>query len=433
MATIAKYSIIPIEDKDKISQFHYPALPSNSIINDTRKLTDFKLATIGGYPRGKVSSAIDKCITQQKIEEAIHWTFQLLASGAVDSLWDKLVGIAAKNVNIYNPHLPEWLFQKSIAWHSITSNDRYKKDNILNLRNHPSIRNMLTELLVITSLSKPRKLETLPKIDKTDFVVSNFNAKLECTDMALSHHIFKDDDPKEVRVASNEIAFHLLGGNIVRALYWLNWILTWETLNIKKYTKFECNIRGGAFFESKNIIPAKCNRNVIWLIWSIVENMKNRKFPSSSNIEVAMRSLWELFIMKYTPGSRNRRIIFLIWAMSYLCNPIDWSVPLISGSNSTTLFISLLKNDKIASRIQATTIAPIANPVNAIVENNYLKTPSATIKEEKPLAQAKYKPTPTPKPANVIAAKKGALSEDSQTKLAAINKIDKYMETTIFT
>jgi hypothetical protein len=429
MATIAKYSIKTIDDKDKISQFNYPALPSTSIINDARKLTDFKLATIGGYPRGKVSSAIDKCITQQKIEEAIYWTFQLLASGAVDSLFDKLLAIAAKNVNIYNPHLPDWLFQKTVGWHSITSNERYKKDNVLNLRNHPTIRNMLTELVVITSLSKPRKLEALPKIGKEDFIVSNFNAKLECKDFASTHHIFKDEDPREIKVASNEIAFHLLNGNIVRALYWLNWVLTWETLNIKKYTKYDCALRGGAFFDSKSNIPPKCNRNVIWLIWSIVENMANKRFSSSANLQVAMRSLWELFIMNYTSGCRNRRLVYLIWAMSYLCNPIDWSIPLISESNQTTLFVSLLKNDKIASRILASTVAPMANPVNAIVENNYAMPP-AVIKEERPLAQAKYKSMPVPKQA---ALKKGALSEDSQEKLSKMNQLDKYLETTIFT
>ena len=117
--------------------------------------------------------------------------------------------------------------------------------------------------------------------------------------------------------------------------------------------------------------------------------------------------------------------------MSYLCNPIDWSVPLISDANQTTLFISLLKNDKIASRIIASTVAPMANPVNSIVQNNYAM-PQATsmIKEEKPLAQAKYKSMPVPKQA---ALKKGGLSEDSRGKLDAINKIDNFSETMIFT
>ena len=426
MATIAKYSITPIDDRDKISQHYYPALPASSIINDNRKVADFKLATIGGYPRGKVSSAIDKCIAGQKIEEALYWTFQLLASGATDSLWDKLLGIAAKNVNIYNPHLPDWLFQKTVAWHAITSNERYKKDNVLNLRNHPTIRNMLTELVVITAMSKPRKLEALPKIGKEDFIVSNFNAKLECKDMALTHHIFKDEDPKEVRVASNEIAFHLMGGNIVRALYWVNWILSWAIINMRKYSKFDCGSRNCAFFESKSQIPAKCNRNVVWLIWTIVENTANRRFGASANLQVAMRSLWELFIMNYTAGCRNRRLVYLIWSMSYLCNPIDWSVPLITESNSPTLFISLLKNDKIASRIIASTVAPVINPVNAIVENNYAMPPAVMIKEEKPLAQAKYKSAPIPKQS---ALKKGMLSEDSQEKLSKMNQLD----TTIFT
>jgi hypothetical protein len=431
MATIAKYTITTLNDRDKISHHHYPALPNSSTINDRRTLLDFKLATIGGYPKGKVLSVLDKCLAQQKIEEAIYWSFQLLCSGIVNSLWDKLVFFIAKNTNIYNPLISEWLYQKTLVWNNITSNDLYKKNNVLNLRNHPTIRNMITEIIVLASLSKPRKLETLPKIEKSDFIITNFKSKLESSDMSLTHSIFKDEDPKEVRIASTEIAHHLLGGNIVRALYWLNWILTWEALNIKKYSKFDCNMRTGGFFNSNSIIPVKCNRNVIWLIWTIIENIKHKKTTGSSNLEVVMRSLWELFILNYTSGSRNRRLVFIIWAMSYLCNPIDWSVPTITTSNNTVLFQALLKNDKIMCKITGSTIKAETNPINSIVENNYKKP---DIINNDVLTDTKYNKNKLDSvSSNKGNSKKGVLSVESQKKLDEFSKLDRFMETTIFT
>ena len=440
MATIAKFTITQIDDKDKITNFMHPALPNSSIINDYRKLVDFKVATIGGYPRSKVASALDKCLSQQKIEDSLYWAFQLLSSGIVDLLWEKLVGYASKNINIYNPHLPEWLYQKSLSWYMITSTERYKKNNILNLRNHPTIRNILTEIIVIICSSKPRKLEILPKNSKSDFIITNFNSKLESSDMLLTHNIFKDNDSKEIRIACNEIAFHLFGGNIVKALYWFSWILAWETINIKKYTKFECNVRSGSFFESKNSIPLKGNTNVIWLIWSIIENVKNKKNIFSNNLEIVMRSLWELFMMKYTSGYRNKRIIYIIWCMSYLCNPIDWNIQIISASNQLMLFTALLKNDKIISRIinsssvkllnsADSSSVKLLNPADSIIENNYRHQPQNIVNDNNitNINNTKHQISKNAK------VKKGALSHESQQKLDQINKIDKYIETTIFT
>jgi hypothetical protein len=45
---------------------------------------------------------------------------------------------------------------------------------------------------------------------------------------------------KEINIVVNELAFQLTArtGNLDKALYWLNWILEWEKLNIKKSDGF---------------------------------------------------------------------------------------------------------------------------------------------------------------------------------------------------
>ena len=140
--------------------------------------------------------------------------------------------------------------------------------------------------------------------------------------------------------------------------------------------------------------------------------------------------------------------------MSYLCNPIDWTVPIITNNSYSVLFLSLLKNDKIMNKISVNTVKPEANPINSIVENNYKKS------ENNVLTDTRYKPINKNKLNNDSSSsnlngnssnssnsssnssnssnskggvKKGILSQESQQKLNELKKIDKFMETTIFT
>ena len=50
---------------------------------------------------------------------------------------------------------------------------------ILELRNNSEVRMLLADLISVLTLSRKRKLETLPKIKKEDFIVNIFKSKLE--------------------------------------------------------------------------------------------------------------------------------------------------------------------------------------------------------------------------------------------------------------
>lgn len=430
-STLAKFTIKTINDKDKISNYLIPNLPNIACISDNRKTGDLKLVTIGNFPRAKVASALDKAISQQKIEEAIHWAFQLLGSGVITPLWDKLLNYGSKYINIYNPSLPVWLASKNEIWHHITSDKKYTKENILLLRNHPSIRNLLTETIVILAQSNPRKMEVLPKITGTDFIVTNFQARQEAnSNSEFSKDNIKNEDPKEIRVAANEFAYQLFYGNLVKSLYWLSWLMTWESINIKKYGKYDCASRGGPR------VPIKTQTNVIWLIWDLVKNIKNRKHPVNGKLDQQFNALWELFTKDFTVGSRGKKMPYLIWAMDYIIHPIDWNTKLIN--NEIILFQSLLKNDKIMGKIQKNIVVnggvnnshiagsdhgeSMIKPTESIVINNYQVTEVDRKKQEE-IKKKKMEE---------VEAQKKKISLDSLQKIKAMNQIDKYVETTIF-
>lgn len=368
----AHLTIKPITPKnDSLSKesqgFHTPSISEIVKINDSRLIKDFKDQVFGGYKLSAASTALDKAILEDKVEPALHWGLQLLLSGTVQALWNKLITIACKVINIYNPTLPEFLYNKTQAWIHITENARYTKDNILALRNHPTIRLLLAEMITVVATSKKRKQTTLPRIKKEEFIIDNFKSKLAAKDNSLVDGLFQDGDPAEIRIAANEMAFQLYHSNLAKTLYWLNWILEWEKINTKKYGKYECASR---------IIPnvdGKFYKDVIWLIWAVINRLRGLKFTiTGSSINTQIEYLWKMYCFRFTPGTRSRKLSLIIWTILYMIENIDMNISLVE--KPTILFQSLLGMDKIIVTLKSQEVHHIVNNdlLNVVVENNYM-------------------------------------------------------------
>ena len=107
------YTKIPIEELDNL-QFDLLQVPESSRIVDSRKSDDFKFNVFSGPPKSQVVSALDKSISEEKIETANYWGFQLLFSGYSELLFQKLINIAGKQVNISNPRLPTFILKEQL-------------------------------------------------------------------------------------------------------------------------------------------------------------------------------------------------------------------------------------------------------------------------------------------------------------------------------
>ena len=425
----SKYTMTPITKNDKekeqaLTSSIIPIISETCKIIDSRKLNDFKKQTFGGYNISKASSALDKAILEEKIEPALHWALQLFLSGLVNSLWSKLMGIASKNINIYNPKLPEFLYHKNQQWQSIVDNTKFTKDNVLLLRNHPIVRLLLAEIVTILVLSKKRKLNPLPKINKTDFIIDNFKSKLEAKDNNLINNIIMDGDPSELSIAINEFSFHLHNKNINKALYWLNWILDWEKINSKKYGKYECASRPNEGIDSKYF------KDVVWLIWQAIHKISQLRNTSNMNMGMnhewnkQIQYLWKLYTNKFTPSTRGKKQNYIIWSMLYITETIDYVVPLVDRPE--LLFQSLLGFDKIIVSLKSQQVIynnTNQNLLNVVVENNYMKPQNFEELEKKKrdiiIAKAKAQKEQL--------AKQKKINIDSLDKLTEISKLDKYL------
>lgn len=418
-------TIKPITKKDNASAkdnqgLHIPSISDTTRISDSRLLKDFKDQVFGGYKLSAASAALDKALLEDKIEPALHWSAQLLLSGIVQPLWTKLITFASKAININNPTLPEFLYNKTQAWLHITENARYTKDNILTLRNHSTVRLLLAEMITIIATSKKRKLNPLPRIKKEEFIIDNFKSKLAAKDNSLVDGIFQDGDPAEIRIAANEMAFQLYHGNLTKSLYWLNWILEWEKINTKKYGKYECAARVVAGIDSKYY------KDVVWLVWAVLNRLRALKFTiTGTAVNNQIEYLWKMYCFHFTPGARARKLALIIWSMLYMIENVDMSIPLVE--KPALLFQSLLGMDKIITMLKSQEVHHVVNNdlLNVVVENNYMMPANHQQLEADKLRRAKEIAAEREKKEKE--ARNKTAPTESQIKLNEVYKLDRMM------
>jgi len=409
-----------------ISVANIPIISETIRITDTRLIKDFKEQTFGGYNILQASTALEKALLEDKLEPALHWCLQLFLSGILNGLWAKLLSFISKNINIYNPTIPEFMYNKNLQWEIIVDNVKFTKDNVLLLRNHPAIRLLLAEMIAVIVLSKKRKINLLPKIKKEEFIIDNFKSKLEAKDNKIIENIIYDEDPSEIRIAINEMANHIYNKNTTKALYWLSWIIEWEKINSKKYGKYECALR------TIEGVDSKYYKDVVWLIWSVINKINKLNIPitfggsinpGKNNRDIQIQSLLKLYTNKFVLSSRSKKQIYIIWSILYLTETVDYNTQLIDRPKQ--LFQSMLSFDKIISALKSQQVSSIGNKdlMNIIIEDNYMKT-----KKHKELeAFSKKKELEKIMAQKQQLAKQKKINVDSLDKLNEISKLDKYL------
>ena len=386
-------------------------VPSHLKIIDTRKLSDFKKKAFGNYEKSKIALCLDKSILNEKIEQAIFCGLQLFFCGDMKGLWNRLYNLACKQIHIMNPKLPFYLLSRLKLWNGILHQAEVVKDKnaILLLRNNQELRNILVEMITILTISRKAKLETLPRIKKEEFLVSNFKGKLEADATNYTSNIFKERDPNEIRIVANEMAYHLSNKNQKKTLYWLSWILEWEKLHISKYKKFDVGTR---FYDG---VDSKWQKNVIWLIWDIV--LKYKKSMCDSDSQSQIDTLLELYLFKFKIGEKARRLNYILWSIKYICFSCDWKIKLVE--REYYVFQTILNLNALILRIKKDEVKGDIYrhaKFNLLVKDNYITNQESLQFEAEKKKQAKVKK-----------AKKGKISVQSLDKLEALQKLDKLM------
>jgi hypothetical protein len=327
---------------------------NNLFISDTRKVETFKTHLFGGYMKSEVLSLLEKKIIEGQIESACYLTYQLLVSGHLKTLWDKLLNISYKQIR--NPLLIRWIYYKNRDIQRLIN--KYKKPvELLPIRNSQLVRNILTELVVLLTMSiKKDKIELLKrKPNASSFDIAKFYTELKNKDNYIIKDLTGPNDTKEVCYVANELSHALLNKNIQKSLYWIEWLLQWEKQNIAKFKKFEVQSR------EINGIESKYNRNIIWLIWCVILFVKNtmndklRTFYGSkySALDETLDFIWLSYLYEWKPSVRNKRMILIYLYINYLLNPQDMSIGILGNIKMPEyLKILLLVQEKLFMKIK---------------------------------------------------------------------------------
>ncbi len=249
------------------------------IINDIRQ--NFNNITFSNYQKSKTKEELIKCIYNNKLENAIYWSAELICSGFYLELWDIIIIYFSKFIHRSNNKICIYLNMRYENFLNILNNG-YSND-ILELRNNNEIRNLFCEIIyILCNTMKSNEIRCI-KLNKTDdFELSNIHSKFNAPTIDYAESIYKNEDPKELFIPINELIYNLEKKNIIDVLYWLEWIYEYE--NILKKKKKKC------LASQRDYAPENNKNDIIWIIWDIIYYYVNNKIPNKSEKKIKKKN-----------------------------------------------------------------------------------------------------------------------------------------------
>ncbi len=303
-------------------------------INDKRILKEFRSISFSGYKKSAAKKELLNYLFAGKIEESCYWSIELICAGHFIDLWDTIFLFISKYINLGNPRLPLYIDHRLNDFKNRVNNGY--SDDELKLRNNKKIRKLFAEIISVLCLSKKKNSYDPPKIKETEFNSVNLTHKLKAPSVDYANKIFKKDDPKELFISINELAWNIdkKNKNSSEAYYWIEWILGFESI---------CK---------KNKSIKSLERDIVWLIWDVIfQESKNHP----EGVQKIIDSLLNLFSARFSPGSKKRRKTMLYFAISLLTEPFDSTIP-------------LYKNEKVISQVTGK-----INNIYKQIKNNEVK------------------------------------------------------------
>ena len=303
-------------------------------INDIRSQAEFKGITFSKFQKIKVKVELINCLQAAKVEPACYWAAELICAGYFIDLWETIILYVSRYIHLGNPKLPIYIDMRFGNFKEIMSGGYV--GNELSLRNNPKIRQLFAEVISLLCHSRKKHSLASVKIQKQEeFNMSYMASRLKAPSIDYAHDVFKKDDPKELYIAINELAYHICPAskNIVSACYWLEWILEFETICKQKKEMCLCETRTFA------PILDKYRNDSIWIIWNVILNEAEKKKVSDPLVLKTIHALLDMFCIKYTSGVKKRRRYIIYFAMALLTEPVDFKIDIIHNKHELEVIV----------------------------------------------------------------------------------------------
>lgn len=295
-------------------------------ISDRRAAKAFRGLTFSGYKKSAAKTELLNSIRRGLLEEACYWSAEYVCGGHTNDLWEIVMEYMAKYIHLANPSLPHYLEVRRRSFEEVAGSVGTKLH--LTLRNNAKVRDIFAEVICVLCLSKKQHAFTPIKIKAEDFTATYISSHVRAPNRQYIGSVFKTNDPPELLVPSNELAYTIscASKDSARACYWAEWMLEYERRCKKiKDTSFTCANR--RFIKGQTALAC----GVVWLIWNII--LKEAASRDGHQLAI-IRSLIYLFTTNYKKGSVIRRRMLIYFAISTLTESFDASLTLYSDKKT---------------------------------------------------------------------------------------------------
>lgn len=333
-------------------------------INDFRESKEFKGVSFSKFKRADVRKELLKSLANSKIEPACYWSAELICAGHYSELWEIIMLFYSKNIHVGNPKLAIYLDLRIGNFKEIVRNGYTSSE--LKMRNNLKIRKMFCEIMCILCESKKKHSFDEIKIKKGEFDLTNLTERFKAPNVTYGESIYRKDDPKELFIAVNELAYNLSkdGKNSVNACYWIEWIIEFESVCKARKEPCKCERRENIPVDSKN------QMDIIWIVWDIfLTNAQSENKIVGKIIE----SLLNLFCLKYSISCSHKRKNILYFVVEILTNSIPLDEEIVVNKEKVSSIIQKINN--IYKQIKVNEIAPSTDYLfHGLNGNNLEKT-----------------------------------------------------------
>jgi hypothetical protein len=294
---------------------------SNSLINDIRNNTEFKGISFSTYKKTDVNNQLLENIKNEKLEQAIYWSVELICAGHFMDVWETILHYTGKYIHIGNPKIIIYLQMRFEIFKNVISKGQFI--NEIDLRNNNIIRKLFAEIISVLTLSNKKHSFEPIKINKEEeFDMTQMTERLKADSLHYADEILKKDDPKELLIAINEFSYHLsCSKNTINACYWIEWIIDFDNICKKRKKPCQCQRRNNISVENR------FQKDIIWIFWDVIKYY----IEKTNNIFLTklFDSLLDIFCIKYTTAACKRRRYLLYFAVALLTEQVPNNIELM--------------------------------------------------------------------------------------------------------